>query len=150
MTSVQVEQRRAEPAFRSVAIAYRAPVERWLLSNVTSRLAPYPAVWHDIGAGGSSEHARAQDIARSAEERDADLVVMTVEDARLAARRLLTRGTAVVAVPPEWRPGAGSTRVAVGFDGSEPSDAAIEATRALVIARAGSVPHVEIVYVDDC
>src|SRR6185436_9548959 len=121
MTPLQVEQRRAEPAFRNVAIAYREPVERWRLSSVASGLAPHPAVWHDIGDGGSNEDARAQDIARSAQERDADIVVMTVDDARLAADRLLRRGTAVVAVPPAWRPGSGFTRVAVGFDGSEPS-----------------------------
>ena len=138
-----------KPAFRNVAIVYREPSARWLLSTVASELAPDPAAWHDIGDVGSSERARAQDIARRAEECDADLVVMTVDDARPAARRILARGGAVLAVPPAWRAGAGLTRIAVGYDGSEPADAAVEATRALVAVRDGSALRVEIVHVDD-
>jgi nucleotide-binding universal stress UspA family protein len=56
---------------------------------------------------------------------------------------------AVLAVPQSWRPGAGFMRIAVGYDGSEPADAAIEATRALVVARRGGVSRVELVHVDE-
>jgi nucleotide-binding universal stress UspA family protein len=149
MTAIPAEQHRVKPAFRNVAIAYREPSARWLLSTVASELAPDPAAWHDIGDVGSSERAKAQDIAGRAEECDPDLVVMTVDDARPAARRILARGTAVLAVPSAWRPGAGFTRIAIGYDGSEPADAAVEATRALVAARDGSALRVEIVHVDD-
>ena len=149
MTAVPAEHHWVAPAFRNVAIVYREPSARWLLSTVASELAPDPAAWHDIGDVASSERARAQDIARRAEECDADLVVMSVDDARPAARRILARGGAVLAVPPAWRASAGLTRIAVGYDGSEPADAAVEATRALVAVRDGSALRVEIVHVDD-
>ena len=149
MTAVPAEQHSVKSAFRNVAIVYREPSARRRLSTVASELAPDPAAWHDIGDVASSGRARAQDIARRAEECDADLVVMTVDDARPAARRILARGSAVLVVPPAWRPGAGLTRIAVGYDGSEPADAAVEATRALVAVRDGSAFRVEIVHVDD-
>ena len=149
MTAVPAEHHWVEPAFRNVAIVYREPSARWLLSTVASELAPDPAAWHDIGDVASSERARAQDIARRAEECGADLVVMSVDDVRPAARRILARGGAVLAVPPAWRASAGLTRIAVGYDGSEPADAAVEATRALVTVRDGSALRVEIVHVDD-
>ena len=55
----------------------------------------------------------------------------------------------MLAIPPEWRPSAGFTCIAIGYDGSEPAQAALEATRALVVARAGSPSRVEVVHVDD-
>jgi hypothetical protein len=87
MTALPAEQHWVKPAFRNVAVVYREPSGRSPLRTVASELAPDPAAWHDIGDVASSERARAQDIARRAEECDADLVVMTVDDARRAAGR---------------------------------------------------------------
>jgi nucleotide-binding universal stress UspA family protein len=149
MTALQIEQRRAEPAFRNVTIVARVPSARRLLGTIAYELAPDHVASCDIEDVGSSERARAHEIARRAEECATDVVVMTVDDARLAARRLVARGIAVLAIPPDWRPVAGFRRIAIGYDGSEPADAALEATRALVVARAGSLSRVEVVYVDD-
>jgi nucleotide-binding universal stress UspA family protein len=149
MSALRIEQRRWEPAFRNVTIVAPEPSARWLLSTAASELTPDPVAWCDIEDVGSSERARAREIARRAEECDTDVVVMTADDARLAARRLVARGIAVLAIPPGWRPVAGLTRIAIDYDGSEPAEAALEATRALVVARAGSVSRVEVVHVDD-
>ncbi|HEX5617556.1 MAG TPA: universal stress protein [Solirubrobacteraceae bacterium] len=119
------------------------------MRTVADELAPDEAAWLAIAGAGSSDRATAQDIARHADERNAEVVVTTVGDARFAAGGLLARGTAVLAVPPSWRPSAaGFARIAVGYDGSEPADAAVDATRALVSARRG-VPRVDVVHVDD-
>src|SRR6185295_10191792 len=132
--ATQTEQRRWEPAFRNVTIVTPEPSARWLLSAAASELTPDPVAWCDIEDVGSSERARAHEIARRAEECDTDVVVVTADEARLAARRLVARGIAVLAVPPGWRPVAGLTRIAIEYDGSAPAEAALEATRALVVA----------------
>ena len=132
-----------------VAIVSRDQSVRRRLSAAAEELAPGETAWLEIAGLGASERAVGQYIARLVEERNVDIVVMTVGDARFIASRLLARGTAVLAVPPAWRPGAGFTRIAVGYDGSEPADAAIEAARALTVARRGSALRVEVVHVDD-
>ena len=149
MTALQIEQRREEPAFRNVAIVAREPSMRGLLRSVAKQLVPDEAARLETAGVGSSDRAVAQDIARRAEAVNADVVVMTVDDARVAAARVLARGSAVLAVPPAWRPGAGAARIAVGYDGSEPADAAVEATRAIVTALRGGVSGVELIHVDD-
>jgi nucleotide-binding universal stress UspA family protein len=150
MTALQIEHGPAESVLRKVAIVSRDESVRWLLRAVADELAPDEAAWVEIAGAGSSDRAIAQDIARHADEQNADVVVMMVGDARFAAGGLLARGRAVLAVPPAWRPGAaGFTRIAVGYDGSEPADAAVDATRALVSARRGGVPRVDVVHVDD-
>jgi nucleotide-binding universal stress UspA family protein len=149
MTALRVEHGRVEQVVGKVAIVSRDPSVRWRLSAAAEELAPSETAWLEIVGVGSSERAVAQDIARRIEERNADVVVMTVSDARIAADRVLARRGAVLAVPPAWRPGAGFTRIAVGYDGSEPADAAVEAARALAVAHCGRALRVEVVHVDD-
>jgi len=149
LTALRVEHGHVKKVVGKVAIVSRDPSMRRRLSAASEELAPGETVWLEIADVGSSERALAKGIARSTEQCSADVVVMEVSDARIAAGRVLARRGAVLAVPPAWRPGAGLTRIAVGYDGSEPADAAVEAVRALAVARRGRPRRVELVHVDD-
>ena len=137
-----------ERTFGSAAIVSRDAFARRRLSAAAEELANGEIAWLDIGGAGGRERAVAKDIARRAEESNAELVAMTADDARIAAGRLLAGGSAVLVVPPTWQPQAGFARVAVAYDGRGSADAAIEAARALAVARGGRL-HVDVVHVDD-
>jgi nucleotide-binding universal stress UspA family protein len=149
MTVLQAPQRAPETAFGTVLIASTSAEARDVLSVTVDELLPLAAERVELSTEDQSERAAAQHVRRSAEECGADVVVMTASEAGIAARRLLAYGSAVLAVPPAWWSAAGLKRIAVGYDGSEPAEAALEATCSLVEQHHGGVPRVELVHVDD-
>lgn len=138
-----------EPAWGRSAIVARDPSARRRLSAAAQVLSPGETAWLEIADAAENDRALAKGIARRVKESGAGLVALTADDARIAAAPLLAGGSAVLAVPPAWRPRAEYAHIAVGYDGTESAGAAMATVRALAAACRGS-PRVEVVYADDC
>ena len=119
-----IPQSAAETAFGTIVVVASGAEARGVVSAAVDKLLPAAAGRLEISTEGLGERATAQHVTRCAEHCQADVVVMPAREAAIAARRLLAHGRALLSLPAAWRPGAGCTRIAVGYDGSRPAEAA--------------------------
>ena len=134
---VQAESRDDAAAFDAIAIVYRTPADRLLVTQLAVVLARHTGARVKTYGSPSDETA------------SADVVVMSASDASAHARRLLDSGIAVVVVPGQSRAVARIARIGIGYDGGAPAGSALETASSLVATRPADVEQVDVIHVDD-